>query len=337
MGDSKYRLLITLAAAVIVVVLAVQSQRFFAGHEPQDPPKSESVTMGPTVHDAPRDTAPDELLTSVPGTVTDNEGLFAAAVWRNRGNLPDEAYPQTYEGLRALAEAGDLEALRRLAALLSGCGRAALPMSEAEISEIVAEMQTTYSYPLLRDGKFEFLLPATGELSHKMSPEQFETFLDEWRSSVMECNAVTVEQRQEAGFWLAELEAQGGAPLSWQEAIRGMDHDARIAYVDAMWAIGDPQALFAYSQLYGSHERQLTDPSARMKAYAYIYAYYEALIEMAKQQADADRLDQLRSALGYVRKHHGAVLSEHEFRAAHELARKTVAENKNCCIRIPAG
>jgi hypothetical protein len=151
----------------------------------------------------------------------------------------------------------------------------------------------------------------------------------------MKCNDVTLEQREEAEHWRDVLEAQGGVSTSWHEATRDMDHDAKIAYVDNMWAMGDPHALAAYSELYGDHDLQLIDPSARIKSYAYIYAFYKALIETAKQSSDADGLARLQNGLSQIRTNHELVLSEHELEEAYELARKTIAENENCCVRLP--
>ena len=200
-------------------------------------------------------------------------------------------------------------------------------------------MRATYSYPMLRDGKFEFIPSAAGELSHRMSAAEFEWFIDEWHSNVissaMKCNDVTLAQRKEADHWRDVFEAQGGVSDSWREATRDMDHDAKIAYVGNMWAMGDPYALSAYADIYADHELQLRDPSARVKSYAYIYTFYEALIETAKYHSDADRLAQLQWALKRVRENYNTVLSEHELREAHELARQIIADNENCCMRLP--
>jgi hypothetical protein len=234
-----------------------------------------------------------------------------------------------------MAEEGDVEATRRLTNLLRICRHAALPISEAEISEIVLEMRATYSYPTLSDGKFEFLPSAAGELSHKVSPAEFDSFIDGWHSNAMRCNTVTVAQRNEADHWLGVLELQGIDGRSWHEATKGLDSEKRLAYIDNMWASGDPQALAAYADLYGDHELQLIDPSARVKAYAYISAYYEALIETAKYHSNADRLAHFQWALNRAREHYNAVLSGHELREALELARQTIADNENCCIRLP--
>ncbi len=200
-------------------------------------------------------------------------------------------------------------------------------------------MRATYSYPMLRDGKFEFLVSATGELSHKMSAAEFNEFLDQWHSNVVSiarvCNDVTLAQRKEADHWRDVFEAQGGVSAYWREATRDMDHDAKIAYVDNMWAMGDPYALSAYADIYADHELQLRDPSARIKSYAYIYTFYEALIETAKYHSDTERLAQLQKGLKHIRKNYSDVLSEYELKEAHELARQSIERNVNCCVRLP--
>ncbi len=330
MEKSKYRLPTTLMALVIGLAIALYLQ-FFANSDPQVDERRETTAIS----EAPESLARDELPTLSRNTYSDKDGLFAMVEWRNRGRLSYDEYPQTYAGLRVLAEEGDVEATRRLTVLLRSCRHAALPMPEAEISEIVAEMQATYSYPMLRDGKFEFLLSATGELSHKMSSAEFESFIDGWHSNVMKCNAVTVAQREEADYWLGQLEVQGGVQSLSYEATQEMDREEKFTYVDNMWAMGDPSALASYSELYADPELQLLDPSARVKSYAYIYAFYEALIETAKYHSDADRLAELQWALKIVRKNYAILLSEHEFREAHELARQIIADNENCCMRPP--
>lgn len=268
----------------------------------------------------------------------ETESLFSSVEWRARDSLNQVEYPRTYAELRELAEAGDVEATRRLAALLRSCRKAVLPITEAEISAIVAEMRATYSYPILRDGRFEFIPSAAGELSHRMSAAEFESFIDEWHSNVissaMKCNDVTLAQRNEADHWRDIFEAQGGVSGSWREATRDMDDDAKIAYVDNLWAMGDPYALSAYADIYGDHELQLIDPSARAKSYAYIYAFYEALIETAKYHSDAERLARFQNGLKHVQENYTDLLSENELREAHELARQTIADNENCCMTL---
>lgn len=306
-----------------------------------DTPSPDSMTTPPVVSTAPHsaDDMLDETGESEATIDAETEDLFSSVEWRDRESLSQDEYPRTYAELRVLAEAGDVEATRRLAALLRSCRKAVLPITEAEISTFVAEMRTTYSYPMLRDGKFELIPSAVGELSHKMSAAEFERFIDEWQSNVvssaMKCNDVTLAQRKEADHWRDVFEAQGGVSTSWREATRDMDRVEKTAYIDNMWAMGDPHALSAYADIYGDHELQLIDPSARVKSYAYTYAFYEALIETAKYHSDNDRLARFQWGLKRVRENYSVLLSEHELREAHELARQTIADNENCCIRIP--
>ena len=343
MDKNMYRRPAALVALVIVLAAALYLH-FHASSEQQGRSASASVKLDTqhvegretgAIAEVPESSAPGELAAPAQSNYSDIGDLFAMVEWRNRGRLSHDEYPKTYDELRDRAEEGDIEATRRLAGLLRGCRFAALPMPEAEIAEIVAKMRETYSYPMLRNGKFEFVLSATGELSHKMSPAEFDAFIEEWHSNVMQCNAVTVAQREEADYWSGQLEAYGSAWASWQDATQGMDRDEKIAYTDRMWAAGDPQALAKYAELYADPDLQLVDPSARVKAYAYIYAYYEALIETAKYQENADRVAELKRGLNRIRQHHGALLSEHELRDAHELARQVISDNENCCIRLP--
>jgi hypothetical protein len=306
-----------------------------------DTPSPDAMITLPAVSTAPHsaDEMLDETVKSEATIDAETEDLFSSVEWRDRESLSQDEYPRTYAELRALAEEGDVEATRRLAELLRICRPAVLPITEAEISAIVAEMRATYSYPMLRDGKFEFLVSATGELSHKMSAAEFNEFLDQWHSNVVSiarvCNDVTLAQRKEADHWRDVFEAQGGVSTSWREATRDMDRDEKIEYIDIMWATGDPHALSAYAEIYGDHELQLIDPSARMKSCAYIYAFYEAMIETAKYHSDADGLASLQWAQRSIRETHCAFLSEYELREAYELARQTIADNENCCMRLP--
>ena len=285
------------------------------------------------------DESPNQTRNSEPTIDAEKEGLFSSVEWRDRESLSQDDYPTTYGELRELAEAGDVEATRRLAARLRTCRNAVLPITEEEISAVVAEMRATYSLPLLRDGKFEFLPEATGGLGYRMSSAELESFIDKWQSNTssaaMLCNDFTRAQREEADHWRDVFEAQGGVWKSWREATRNMDHDATIAHVDNMWAMGDLTALEAYADLYGDDRLQLIDPSARVKSYAYTYAFYEALIETAKYHSDAERLARFQDGLKHVRRYHSDILSEHELQEAHELARQSIERNVNCCLRLP--
>jgi len=332
MDKHKYRLPTTLAALAVVLAISLYLQ--FSTNPEQHPQVSERHE-GTAIPKVPEGLAPEERPIPAQIPSSDKGGLFATAEWRNRRGLSDEVYPRTYAELRALAEKGDVEATRRLVGLVSSCEHAALPMSEAELSEIVAEMRASYTLPKLTDGQFEFLSETTGQLTNYFeSASEFDSFVDEWHSNTKTCTAVTLEQRQEADYWLGVLEAQGGGPVSTYKSMQGMDHDEKIAYVDSMWATGDPYALAEYAQIYGDHELQLIDPSARVKSYAYIYAFYEAMIETAKYHSDADALARLRYSLKRIRKNYSVLLSEYELREAHELTRQIIAANENCCTRL---
>ncbi len=323
------------------LALLLDREPFLEGDDTPMQPSPAPINAPPVVSTVPKraDKIPDETRESEPIFDTATEDLFSSVEWRDSENQSNEEYPRTYAALRDLAESGDVDATRHLAALLRSCRKAVLPITEAELSAIVAEMRATYSYPMLRDGKFEFLPSAAGELSHKMSAAEFEEFIDGWHANVISsatrCNDVTPAQRKEADHWRDVFEAQGGVSSSWREATRNMDHDAKIAYVDKLWAIGDPTALEAYADLYGDDKLQLIDPSARVKSYAYIYAFYEALIETAKYHSDAERLARFQDGLKHVRMNFSDILSEHELKEAHELARQFIERNVNCCVRLP--
>jgi hypothetical protein len=285
------------------------------------------------------DESPSETRKSEPAIDVEEEGLFSSVEWRDSESPSQGDYPRTYGELRELAEAGDVEATRRLAVRLQTCRNAVLPITEEEISAVASEMRATYSLPLLRDGRFEFLPEATGGLGHRMSAAELESFIDRWQSSTSSaaklCNDFTMAQREEADYWRDVFESQGGVSKSWREATRNMDHDATIAHVDNMWAMGDPTALEAYADFYGDYRTQLVDPSAQVKSYAYIYAFYEALIETAKYNSDADRLARFQDGLQHVHRYYSDILSEHELQEAHEFARQSVERNENCCLRLP--
>ena len=126
MERSKYRLPTTLTALAIVLAIALYLQ-FLANSEQQGLPTPEPVTLDLQVDERRETTAipettessaPDDLPAPAQNTFSDKNGLFAMVEWRNRGRLSHDEYPRTYDELRALAEAGDVEATRRLAARL---------------------------------------------------------------------------------------------------------------------------------------------------------------------------------------------------------------------------
>jgi hypothetical protein len=117
-----------------------------------------------------------------------------------------------------------------------------------------------------------------------------------------------------------------------------MERDEQVAHIDARWATGDPYALAQYAEFYADNNLQLIDPSARIKSYAYIYAYYEAAVESAKYNSDVQRFAELQWALNRVRQNHEAILSGFELEEAYELARTKIESNGNCCFRLsPVG
>ncbi|MCJ7592671.1 MAG: hypothetical protein MUO51_15105, partial [Woeseiaceae bacterium] len=174
---SKKLILIGVIVIAFGLALLLKHELF---PENDNTPSPDLMNTLPVVSAVPHsaDEVLDETRESEPTIDAETESLFWSVEWRERESLSQVEYPRTYSELRELAEAGDVEATRRLAALLRSCRKAVLPITEAEISAIVAEMRATYSYPMLRDGKFEFIPSATGELSHKMSAAEFESFID---------------------------------------------------------------------------------------------------------------------------------------------------------------
>lgn len=329
----KRKILLTTLAAITVVLAFALHLRFIANPEsvPLDPQVDETAVATDPVGSLAIDELPARRLNAS----SDDDGLFASVEWRNQWSGDIQLYPRTYSELRALAEKGDVEAMRRLVGLLNKCEYAALPMSEAELSVIVAEMRASYSLPRLSEGRFEFLPEATGQLGNLFGSEaEFNSFVDGWVSNTKTCTAVTMKQRNEVGHWLGLLEAHGQEPVSSRKSTRHMSSDERIAHVDSLWAGGDPYALAEYAEIFSDHELQLIDPSARVKAYAYIYAFYEALIETAKHHSDAEGLARLRYSQKQIRENYSALLSEYELREAHELARQKIIANENCCTRL---
>ena len=114
-----------------------------------------------------------------------------------------------------------------------------------------------------------------------------------------------------------------------------MNRDEKIVYLESAWAPGDPQALAELASIYSEYDVQITDPSAGVRAYAYIYTYYRAAIESARHHSETERLAQLQWALATVTRNYEVSLSEHQIADAHQLARQTVENNANCCIRLP--
>ena len=330
--DKRKKLLTILAAIAVVLALTIYLRTTATLGSVRLDPQVDEIAA---VTDPATSSALGELPVRPSNASSGDDGLFASVDWRNRWPGEIQLYPRTYSELRALAEKGDVEALRRLVGLLNQCEYAALPMSDAELSVMVAEMRATYSLPNLREGRLEFLPETTGRLGNLFGSEaEFNSFVDEWVSNTKTCTSVTMKQRNEVGHWLELLEAHDQEPASPRISAQDMSRDERIARADRLWARGDPHALATYADIFSDYELQLTDPSARVKAYAYIYAFYEAMIATAKYHSDAEGLARLQYSLERIHESHSGLLSEHELREAHELARQTITTNENCCIRL---
>ena len=115
-----------------------------------------------------------------------------------------------------------------------------------------------------------------------------------------------------------------------------MNRDDKIAYLESAWATGDPHALAELATIYSDYDVQITNPSARVRAFAYIHTYYRAAIESARYHSETERLAQLQWALKSVTSNYEGSLSDHQITDAYQLARQTVEDNENCCIRLPA-
>ena len=145
MDKSKYRQPTALTALVIVLAITLYLQ-FFSNTEQKDLSTSEPATSDWQVEErrettafpeASESSAPDELPTPAQSTFFDKDGLFATVEWRNRGSLSRDEYPQSYAELRVLAEAGDVEATRRLTEMLRGCRRAFLDRFLNSLKEVI--------------------------------------------------------------------------------------------------------------------------------------------------------------------------------------------------------
>jgi hypothetical protein len=197
----------------------------------------------------------------------------------------------------------------------------------------------SYSLPTLTNGRFEFLPETTGDLGNLFeSGAELTAFIDKWHANTRTCTRVTVEQRGEVDYWLEVLQAQDPDTEYSKRPPQDMNHDEKIAYLESTWATGDPRALAELATIYSEYDVQTTDPSARIKAFAYIYTYFRAAIESARYHSEAERIAELQWALMTVTSNHEALLSDHEIREAYQLARRTVDDNEKCCIRLsPSG
>lgn len=336
MDKKRYRLTLTLGALAAVLATAFYLQFRIT---PESATLEQQDDLAVEITEAPERSVADESPDFPLSTRAEDQNLFSAVEWRNRPGQRLETYPRTYSELRTLAEQGDAEATRRLIRLLESCQHAALPVSDEELSAIVTKIRESYSLPTLRNGKFEFLPETTGDLGNLFgSAEELDSFIDEWHAITKTCTVVSVEQRSEVDYWHSFLEEQGGGPFVSQRTFHEMERDEQVVHIDARWASGDPYALAQYAAFYSDNNRELIDPSARIKSYAYIYAYYEAAVESAKYHSDVQRLAELRWALNRVRQNHEAILNGYELEEAYELARSKIESNGNCCFRLsPVG
>lgn len=90
-----------------------------------------------------------------------------------------------------------------------------------------------------------------------------------------------------------------------------MSRDGKIAYLESALATGDPHALAELASIYSAYDVQITNPSARVGAFAYIYTYYRAAIESARYHSETERLAQLQWALKDVTSNYERSLSDH--------------------------
>lgn len=267
--------------------------------------------------------------------VSFDDGLFATVEWRDRWEENQDEYPQTYAELRELAEQGDPAATRRLVGLLTSCKHAALPPSDAELEEIVAQMRTSYSLPVLTDGRFEFHPDATGDLANFFeSGEELTAFIDQWQAITGTCTRVSMDQRGEADYWLSVLQAQDPNTDYSKRRPKNMNRDETIAYLEGVWATGDPRALGELASIYTGSDAESSDPLAYVRSFAATYVWFRAAIESARYHGETERLSELQRGLSIVIRNHEELLREREIADAYRLARELVENNDNCCIRL---
>lgn len=333
MNKHKNRITTTIAVLAAVLGIALSIQLISEPKSTGSDRRVDEIAVAPAAHEQ---SASDEPTLLQPSDSSD-DGLFSSVEWRDRWEENLEAYPRTYAELRELAEQGDAGATRRLVGLLSSCQHATLPVSDTELDEIVAQMRTSYSLPTLTDGRLEFLPETTGDLANLFeSRAELDAFIDKWASNTRTCTTVTVEQRGEVEYWLGVLQAQDPDTEYTRRPPEKMNRDDKIAYLESAWATGDPHALAELASIYSDYDVQITNPSARVRAFAYIYTYYRAAIESARYHSETERLAQLQWALKSVTSNYEGSLSDHQITDAYQLARQTVEDNENCCIRLPA-
>ena len=293
MNKHKNRLTIAIAALAAVVAIALSIQLISAPKSTGSDQRADEVRSYASQRRRNRRT--DESTWAQSSYSPKDDRLFSSVEWRDRWEENREAYPKTYAELRKLEEQGDAGATRRLVGLLRSCQHAALPVSDAELDEIVAQMRTSYSLPSLTDGRFEFLPETTGDLGNRFeSSAELDAFIDKWHSNTRTCTATTVEQRGEVEHWLGVLQAQDPDTDYTKRRPQNMNRDEEIAYFESVWATGDPYALAELATIYSDYDVQITDPSAGVRGYAYIYTYFRAAIESARYHSETERLTQLQ-------------------------------------------
>lgn len=267
------------------------------------------------------DPAPEPFISGEQGRVPpsiDSNDLIPPIDWRPRPSEFLEEYPETYDELRTLAEAGDAEASRRLYMLLWECGSAPPPQSDAEIAETVAEVRRTRQFPTYQDGILTMV-------DMSATPDALEGVIGHYEAIVRTCQDVSMAQRAEEPVWLEHTMQQGGAAPLLNHLLATMDAEAGFQLISDVWETGDPWALQSFAHWYGEAWRDGTDPSGRTKE----YAYYLAFIELNAQEDPAASWDQMRNELDET---YRSQMHDHEIVEVENMVWEIIDDNPNCCM-----
>lgn len=334
---SQRRTTLALSAAVVALVLAVAGLFVLGNGDHRPDPETrpvESRAIGPQT-EAP-ESGPTEAIEQQEKPVLrpsflaprDDDELPLQIEWRPRRATLKEEYPDSYAELRALAEAGDGEAARRLHRLLWECGSAPPPQSDEEIEATIAEARQTYILPTYRNGKRK-------PVDFNPIRDSFDANVDRYVQKAKKCREISMAQRAEAQQWLDQAVLRGEAGHSLDHVLASYHRDDALKMAQDVWNSGDPMALQYFSGQYGEDYRLGRDPEGLIKQYAYTLAFFELL---ARSDEITHPDEYANGSWTMLRNEFEEIfesrLHRHEVRQAKDLARDIIRDNPNCCIHF---
>ena len=318
-----------MSAGLIVVIYYfsanIESQNGRAQHEHVPPTGSEEIKE-----------TPENILSAGPIGADQSVEADSDSVrvnWRVRQETSKDwsDYPDTYEGLRALAEAGDGIAAALLANRLARCNSAPPPQSNGEIDAAIDEMRRTHLVPNYRDG-----VKTIRDFNNH--PESLDSNIEIYEDRARKCGSINLSQRAEWEKWLDyALAMDGNMVIILDLLYASLDEDVYSQLLNDMWNSGDPMALLPLSALYSRdyHLGLNPEPTSLTRYYAYQQAMLTLILDYHEEfdipLRESSAANSIENELSYIRRQ----MHAHAIREAEELAIEIIERNRNCCLVLP--